>query len=88
MPDENPTRVDAGDLWMAQRAIVMQLLRDDHPVRWTRPELEAEIDDIEQQALLSALAILLIEDVIFLDDEAVWASKCARHLDALELLTI
>jgi hypothetical protein len=88
MPDENPTRVDAGELWMAQRAIILQLLRDDHPERWTRPELEAKIDDIEQQALVSALAILALEGVAVFDDEAIWASPCARHLDSLELVSI
>ena len=34
---------------LAQRAIVLQLLRDDHPVLWTRADLEADMQDIEQQ---------------------------------------
>lgn len=87
MPDEQriPKR---NDLRLAQRAIVLQVLRDDHPERWTRPELEAEIDDMEQQALVSGLAILALEGVVIFDDEAIWASPCARHLDALGLVSI
>jgi hypothetical protein len=30
MPDENPTRDASRELWMTQRAIVLQVLRDDH----------------------------------------------------------
>jgi hypothetical protein len=87
MPDEQriPKR---NDLTLAQRAIVLQVLRDDHPERWTRAELEVEIDDIEQQALVSALAILAIEGVVIFDDKEIWASQCARHLDALGLVSI
>lgn len=73
---------------MAQRAIVTQILRDDHPERWTRPGLEAEIADISGQTILAALVYLAIEEVLMVDDEGVRASKCARHLDALELVSI
>jgi hypothetical protein len=73
---------------MTQRVIVLQVLRDDHHKRWTRAELEAEIGDIDQQALVSALAILALEDVVVFDDEAIWASRCTRHLDALDMVTI
>jgi hypothetical protein len=88
MPDENPTRVDAGELFMAQRAIVLQVLRDDHDPRWTRPELEAAISDLPQQAVVAALAYLAIEEVIELDETTVCASKCARYMDELELVAI
>ncbi len=74
--------------WMAQRAIVLQLLRDDHPVLWTRPELEAELEDIEQQTVVSALATLSIEGVACFDERAIWASPCVRHLDLLGLISI
>jgi hypothetical protein len=88
MPDENPTPDEGRALWMAQRAIVTQLLRDDHPECWTRPELEAEITDISPQSLLAALVYLAIEEVLRVDDGGVQASKCARHLDSLELVSI
>lgn len=81
----------ANRIWIAQRAIVLQLLRnDDHPVLWTRPELEAELrdEDTEPQAVVDALAILGIEGVAAYDDRWIWASRCARHLDWLELIGV
>jgi hypothetical protein len=73
---------------MAQRAIVMQLLRDDHHERWTRPELEAELRGIEQQIVVSAVAMLGIEGVASFDDTSICATRCARHLDELGLVGI
>ncbi len=88
MSDENPTRVDAGDLWMAQRVIVLQLLRDDHPEQWTRQELEAEIGDIPERTILAALVYLAIEEVLEVDENGVQASKCARYMDELDLIAV
>jgi hypothetical protein len=88
MPDENPTRVDAGDLWMAQRSIVLQLLRDDHPEQWTRQELEAEISGIPERTILAALVYLAIEEVVEVDEDGVRAAKCARYLDELGLVAL
>jgi hypothetical protein len=78
----------ADRIWMAQRAVVLQLLRDDHPERWSRPELEAQIDDFERQAIVNALAVLHIEGVVVFEEHAIWASRCARHLDSLDLISI
>jgi hypothetical protein len=75
------------DAWRAQRAIIFQLLRDDHPERWTRQELEREIPDFGP-VIDDALARLEREGVAHLSDGAVWASRCARHLDTLEVITI
>ena len=66
-----------------QRAVVLQVLREDHPQWWTRAELER---DLEPMALTGALAKLAADDVIQVDDERVRASRCARHLDALGLI--
>jgi hypothetical protein len=88
MPDENPTRDATRELWAAQRAVVLQVLRDDHPVQWTLAELEAQISDIPQQALLSALLHLAIEEVLTFDEESIRASRCARHMDLLELVSV
>ena len=89
MPDENPTRVDAGDLRMAQRAIVLQVLRDDHPERWTRAELERQLSDFLPEEVEAAIKDLAAEGVLAVgDDETVSASLCARALDALELVSI
>jgi hypothetical protein len=38
----------------AERAIALQVLRDDHPEQWTRAELEAEIRDRDAQAIADA----------------------------------
>ncbi len=88
MPETNPTRVDAGDLRRAQRAVVLQVLRDDHDPRWTRPERETEVSDVSQRAIVAALAYLSIEEVIELGETVVWASRCARHLDSLDLISV
>ncbi len=56
-------------LWVAQRAIVLQLLRGDHDQCWTRQELEVEIGDVSQRAIVGALARLAIEEVVALHDE-------------------
>ncbi len=36
----------AQKLRIAERAVVLQVLRDDHPERWTLEELEQEIEDL------------------------------------------
>ncbi len=88
MPDKNPTRVEAGDLRMAQRAIVLQLLRDDHDPRWSRAELRREASDLDPQAVRDGLARLKAEGAVTTAREHVLASRCAWHLDALELVSI
>lgn len=66
-----------------QRAVVLQVLRDDHPQWWTRAELER---DLGPMALTGAVAKLAADDVIQVDGERVRASRCVRHLDALGLI--
>jgi hypothetical protein len=72
----------------AERAIVSSLLRDDHPDRWSRAEIETEVSNIKPLAVSDALARLHAEGVIAIEGEEVQASTCARHLDALEMLCI
>ncbi len=74
--------------WKVERAIVLQVLRDDHPERWTRAELEAEVFDFAPLIVNQALTRLEAEGVVILDGEGVEASRCARCLDALELVSI
>ncbi|HEV3321849.1 MAG TPA: hypothetical protein VG147_06600 [Solirubrobacteraceae bacterium] len=76
------------DPTLAQCAIVLQVLRDDHAERWTRAELEQEASDIEPLTVSDALMTLGAEGVVILDGERVEASRCARHLDSLELISI
>jgi hypothetical protein len=73
---------------MAQRMIVLQVLRDDHPEQWTRAELEQESPDLDPRAMHDGLARLAAEGVVILDGEAVMASPCVRRMDALELIGV
>jgi hypothetical protein len=73
---------------IAERAIVLQVLRDDHDGRWTRAELEREIYDIEPAAIREALERLCGEGVVYISGQLVWASRCALHLDQLGMVSI
>jgi uncharacterized protein (DUF111 family) len=73
---------------IAERAVVLQVLRDDRDERWSRAELEHEIYDIEPLAIGEALERLREEGVVHLSSEFVWASRCARRLDALGMVSI
>jgi hypothetical protein len=70
-----------------ERAIVLQLLRDDHGERWSRTELQAALDNIEPSALAEALERLEQQGVALAPTaDAILASPCARRLDDLELI--
>jgi hypothetical protein len=70
-----------------ERAIVLQLLRDDRERRWSRAELRTEID-AEAPAVDEALRGLSGEGVLCLAEEEVWASSAARRLDELGLIGV
>jgi hypothetical protein len=76
------------ELWVAERAIMLQVLRDNHNVRWSRVELEREIYDIKPVRLGEALERLRQEGAVHLSGSSVWASRCALHLDALGMVSI
>jgi hypothetical protein len=88
MTDEQQEQRGWMDEVQVERAIVLQALRDDHPERWTRAELEAEIFDFPPVIVDEALVRLEAEGVVILDGENVEASRCARRMDALELVSI
>jgi hypothetical protein len=69
----------------AERAVILTLLSDDR--RWTRTELEREVG-ITKDDLRGVLATLVVEGVAVLDRDAVVANRCARHLDALGLISV
>jgi hypothetical protein len=78
----------APDRRHSERAIVLQLLRDDHGESWTRGELRAELR-IALAALADSLEDLQQHGVIVArDEDHVLASPCARRLDALELIAV
>lgn len=76
------------DPQIAERAIVLQLLRDDRDEQWSRAELEAELDNVEPLALSDAIAGLERHGVVVVQGEHVVASRCARQLDELGLIAI
>jgi len=88
MPDENPTRVDAGNLWLAQRVIVLQLLRDDHDLLWSRRQLRKQLPDVSSRVFKAALDVLEDDGCIVLGSGGVRASISVQHLDALGLVAI
>jgi hypothetical protein len=79
----------ARKIWMVQRAIVLQLLRDDHDPLWTRSELMAEIPDFSRHVFNAALGMLESDACVVLDGEqGLRASTPVRHMDELELVSI
>jgi hypothetical protein len=78
----------SGDVRLAQRAVVLQLLRDDHPERWSRGELERELSDLEPVAISEAIVRLAKHDVVRVSRGSLWATRPARHLDELDMVTI
>ena len=85
MPREPERAPDRGE-WTIERAIVLQVLRDDHDERWPRAELGRELGDFEPAILELALERLECEGVLCLDGSDVRASRAARRLDALDLV--
>jgi hypothetical protein len=70
-----------------ERAIVLQLLRDDRERGWSSPELGIEMD-AEAPTLEEALRRLEGEGVLCLAQDAVQASRATRRLDELGLLSV
>ncbi len=85
MSDE---RVDPLEQDGTQYVVVLQLLRDDHALHWSRGELRRALDDIDPEAIGVALERLREQGVLHAEGERVWASACARHLDALGFICI
>jgi hypothetical protein len=70
-----------------ERAIVLQLLRDDHGQQWSREELSAEIA-AEPAALELALSRLAADGILCTQAANVSASTAARRMDELGLIGI
>lgn len=75
--------------WMAERAIMLQVLRADHDWRWTLQELQAEVDDLDPSTLQAALERLKRHGlVVTCGEEWVGASRAGLHLDAIGMVGI
>jgi hypothetical protein len=83
-----PAQVEGREAWMVERAIVLQILRDDHEERWPRSELVRELRGFEPAIMERALARLEREGVLRLDGACVCSSRATRRLDELELIGI
>jgi hypothetical protein len=70
-----------------ERAIVLQLLREDHDPGWAREELLAEIG-AEAQAFEDALRRLDAEGVVHAAETQLRASRAARRIDELGLIGV
>jgi hypothetical protein len=87
MPQQGK-QVASADARRAERAVVLQVLRHDHAERWSRAELERELDDIPLLAIDRAVVSLAKNEVVRACGNTVSASLCARHLDALGLISV
>jgi hypothetical protein len=71
-----------------ERAIILQLLRDDHERMWSREQLLAELESDRTEVVEEALKRLGQDGVLGFSDEAAWASSAARRLDELGLIGV
>ena len=85
MPDHHTL---TSDTYFEHRIIILQLLDDEHTERWTRKQLQRAFSDIEPEVIAEALAALEDAGVVWRLDDYVGASRCARHLYALDLISI
>ena len=85
---DQPSQISVGGDPRVERAIVLQVLRDDHDHRWSHSELEVEIAAVEPLAMSDALARLKDSRILCMSGEWVWASRAARRLDELGLIAI
>ncbi|HWX44744.1 MAG TPA: hypothetical protein VNY52_05425 [Solirubrobacteraceae bacterium] len=85
MPDK---RIDPQQHRRAARAIIFQILDDEHAEYWIRAELKRKLGDFKPDAIDAALARMHEYGVVCLEGEELWASRCARHLDAIDVIGI
>ena len=62
--------------------------RSDHRQRWSLKQLEHELYDIEPEVIKRRSTDLEAKGVIYRLDEFIGASRCARCLDSLDLISI
>jgi hypothetical protein len=86
---QQPPRDARGrNLWAIERAIVLQVLRDDRDARWSRLALVREIPDSEPALIDLALVRLRGEGILASASTHVRAAPATRRLDELELIAV
>jgi hypothetical protein len=83
-----PRDIRGRNAWTAERAIVLQVLRDDCDVRWSRAALVREIADVEPVLVELALVRLRQYGVLSSAGTRVRASPATLRLDELELIAV
>jgi len=86
MQSKSSPRPKIDDIGIAQRGIVLQVVRDDHRQRWTREQLERTLFDVEPAVIADSLERLEEAGVVHRIDDVFGASRCARHLDSLGMI--
>lgn len=71
-----------------ERAVVLQVLRDDHERLWPVGELRVGLAPIEAPVVASAVDRLEQAGVVRVLFASVWASSAARRLDDLGLIAV
>ncbi len=73
---------------VAERLLVLALLRRDHVERWSRAELADELRGIPAHVTASALRALTSRGVVAVERDDAWAAEPTRALDALDMICI
>ncbi len=83
----NRTQAGSDEHRRLERAIVLELLSEDHDERRHRDEFAASLR-VDRSTLDAAVERLRDEGVVLLDGEDVLASPCPQRIDALELIGV
>ena len=71
-----------------ERIVLFVLLRRAHSERWSRPELERELYDVDPDAIRGSLVSLGAVGAVNLDGEHVQVSSAVWRIDALDMICI
>jgi len=74
------------DPGIAQRAIVLVLISEDHDPRWTRTEIERELYDVQPAVVDDAIERLAEGGVAHRSEQHLWASQPIQHLNTLGMI--
>jgi hypothetical protein len=76
------------DTRIAQRAIIHQVIRDDHRERWSPKQIEQALSDVTPETINDAIIRLEANGAIYCLDEYIGAARCTRYLYLLDLIGI